>query len=252
MRQRSTWKPVLLTLLSIVMLAAAPYLPIYLRYRQQMRAIAAIERLGGTVKIHREPPHWLSGLLPDGNFWDTSPRIGPNWVREWLPVETVIEHFLIVDEVAISNAPDEPAGRHPTSHPSDKKPANANDDDLRRLAAFPHLRRLYLRDVPISDAGLRHLRGLRDLEVLNLDFTKIADAGLEIVAGFEKLTSVSLAGTNVTDAGVARLARLRHLREVDLSATHVTDDGLRGLSGQPGLKLISDSTSVRWHGIAAQ
>ncbi len=55
-----------------------------------------------------------------------------------------------------------------------------------------------------------------------------------------------------TDAGVAGLARLGHLREVDLSATPVTDDGLRGLSGRPGLKLTSDSASVRWHGIAAQ
>jgi hypothetical protein len=249
MRQRSPWKLVLLTLLSIVMLAAARYLPIYIRYHRQIRAIAAVEQLGGVVTSHREPPEWLNRLHPDGAFWVASQRVGPNWLREWLPVETVIEHFIVVDEVLISNAPNEPGARRIIPDPSggrrDDRRASAADDDLRHVAAFPRLCRLYLRDLPITDAGLQNLKDLHELKILNLDFTQITDAGMEIVPGLGKLTHVSVAGTKITNAGIARLARLDHLMEIDVSATEVSEQGIRPFSQRAGVKVISDSTSAR-------
>ena len=85
------------------------------------------------------------------------------------------------------------------------KDESFDDSDMARLAALPHLKRVYLFGTNITDRGLAHLQEHNDLEILELDRTKVTDAGLAHLRGLDKLEFLGANGTGVTREGARGL-----------------------------------------------
>lgn len=112
------------------------------------------------------------------------------------------------------------------------------DNELIHLARLTRLKRLYLFESQVGDAGLIHLAGMRHLEDLWLDRTLVTDAGLAHLARIRSLKSLSLNNTHVFDPGLLHLARLRSLVYLSLTGTHVTDAGLVHLANLTKLEAL--------------
>jgi len=210
-----------------------------LHYRWQMEAITVVERLGGTVRCRRHAPDWLVQLLPDGSPPSTR-GLGPNWIRQCLPAQRLIDYTLVVEEVWLDNGPGMRVNSNLSGERNDVGTEDPTDEDLRFVARFVNLKRLYLRDTRISDAGLKNLRPLQNLEVLLLSRTQITDESMEVVAGFQKLETLRLFQTRLTDAGLAQLRQLKHLTELDVGDTQVTEEGLKPFRNRAGFRLEYD------------
>lgn len=101
------------------------------------------------------------------------------------------------------------------------------DEELQQVVArLPHLRRLWLHDLQLTDAGLRDLSSLKNLEALSLDESEIGDEGMQIVGQCTRLKNLQLCGTNVTDAGLLLLQQLRKLERIGLSGVDASDTGV--------------------------
>lgn len=237
-RPKSTAKLVLLALLAIGAVLGSWVLSIHIRYRQQMGAIAAVERLGGSVGYRSDAPEWVQRLQP-GTRFGLEP-IGPEWLRNLLPAETIVNHLIVVDEVYLDNGP----GMHVVSNLSgerqDARSPDPTDADLAQLAVFTQLEKLDLRNTKVGDAGLKHFRNLHGIKALNVGLTQVTDESMPVIAKFEKLQALGLVGTQVTDAGIARLERLKHLEELDVRCTQVTKTGLAPFLARPGLQAQFD------------
>jgi hypothetical protein len=79
------------------------------------------------------------------------------------------------------------------------------DDGLSHLAGIKTLARLHLEKTGVTDAGLAHLSGLENLEYLNLYGTKVTNAGLAHLKGLTKLKKLYLWQTEVTKEGADEL-----------------------------------------------
>ena len=116
------------------------------------------------------------------------------------------------------------------------------DAGMAKLAGLKHLRRLYLRNDPVTDEGLRSLSGLPALEELDLYGTAVGDSGLGYLRNAVAIRKLNLLGANVSDAGVEILAGMPHLAELNLYRSQVSNSGLAKLAG---LKELS-SLDVRY------
>ncbi|MBM3738819.1 MAG: hypothetical protein FJW39_23840 [Acidobacteria bacterium] len=104
------------------------------------------------------------------------------------------------------------------------------DGDLRRLAAFPKLRKLDLSHTHINDGALEHLKALPHLIWLDLSFAEhITDAGLARLRPLPRLERLSLEGARVSDSGVGSIAALVNLRALNLKSTLITDSAIEQL-----------------------
>ncbi len=81
------------------------------------------------------------------------------------------------------------------------------DDDLRKLANTPDIKRLDLSGTSITDAAIEILQHLPDLESVNLSWTRTGDAAIRALAGKERLRHFH-SGQFVTDAGIPLLHEL--------------------------------------------
>lgn len=116
---------------------------------------------------------------------------------------------------------------------------------LVRLADAPHLRTLYLENVPIGDAGLAPLDNLHELELLGLAECGVTDAGLMHLQKLTRLKNLQLKGCRITDAGIAALEHLTELDRLDLTGTQVTDAGIARLASKQKLtEILLDDTDV--------
>lgn len=159
--------------------------------RENQRAVAAIEKLGGYVFYYEKAPA-RSGLtrliLGDDSFGNV------NGV-DFNPLKT--ENRQITDA------------------------------DLRHLQSFPRLNHLVLKNCrQITDAGLGELSGLANLQYLYLNDTPITDAGLVHLAGLASLERLSLAHTQVTGPGLLQLSGLTKLDYLYLYSTRIPPDGV--------------------------
>ena len=84
--------------------------------------------------------------------------------------------------------------------------------------------------------NVSEMRGLRRLWVGD---TLITDAGTAALAGLEKLEDVDLHGTQLSDSGIAQLVKLKQLRKLNLMGTGITDEGLEVLRGFTGLEYLN-------------
>ena len=138
----------------------------------EAEAIAAIEKLGGTVRQiaqdseDKEAAFHLSGkdLTDDG--------LGA--VKE-------IENLIWLN---LANT-------------------KVTDAGLKHISGIKSLTRLHLEKTQIGDAGLEHLKGLEKLEYLNLYGTQVSDAGLEHLKALPNLKKLYLWQSKVTKEAVA-------------------------------------------------
>ena len=108
-----------------------------------------------------------------------------------------------------------------------------------RLGRLTNLRRLYIRQTLVTDAGLDHLRPFSGLQFLALNHTRVTDDGLAKLGFLQQLETLWLHHTEITDIGLAHLAALRNLKQLELAETQVTEDGIARLERQlPHLRVL--------------
>ena len=137
-------------------------------------AIAAIETVGGTVRViaqdsdNKEAAFHLSGkeLTDDG-----------------------LGNLKEIDNLTWLNL----------------RGTKITDAGLANLSGLKTLTKLHLELTGISDAGLAHLKGLENLEYLNLYGTKVTDAGLDHLKSLKKLKRLYLWQTEVSKEGAEAL-----------------------------------------------
>jgi internalin A len=128
------------------------------------------------------------------------------------------------------------------------------DAELKRLAAFPKLKKLTISG-PFTDDGLRAVGGLTELQRLavgtaptddNLSMPttgRFTDAGLKHVVALNHLTELELFGGQLTDAGIAKCLRaMPKLTRVVLMTDGVGVETIRAINTLGGLQLLGFNT----------
>lgn len=150
-------------------------------------AVAAIEKIGGTVR-------------PLGGGWEIEFHL-----RGRSLTDAGLIHVAAIGNVISLNL-------------RDTKITGAGLSHLQNLTG---LRWLHLERTAVDDEGIVYLTGMINLEYLNLYGTKVSDKGLDHLAELKQLRSLYVWKTDVTDAGVEKLASalptLQIVRGVDLS-----------------------------------
>jgi hypothetical protein len=145
--------------------------------RVQRDAVAAIQKIGGTVQYDWERRDGRS--VPNGKPW------GPRWLVDRIG----IDYFGHVTQVRLV-ANDQ-----------------LSDAELIHISRLRRLEELDLHRSPVTDVRLTHLEGLADLQSLHLFYTGVSDSGLVHLRGLARLRNLSIENTKVTDAGVNELQR---------------------------------------------
>lgn len=140
-------------------------------------------------------------------------------------------------------------------------PKGCGDEDVKEIAALPHLEVLHAYSADFGDEGIKHLAAALKLKVLSLpSFRRFTDTVWEPLSKIATLEEVDgLYGKQLTGRGVGRLAalkklrrlelwnlsladgvcdeiaRLKGLRQLKLSHASVTDDGVKALASLPEL-----------------
>ena len=139
---------------------------------EEKAAIAAIEKIGGTVRAVS-----ANTDLKDVDFHLSGTSLTDEGLAQVKQLKSVVWLNL--------------------------KGTKITDAGLANLAELKSLKRLHLELTGIGDAGMAHLAGLENLEYLNLYGTKVTDAGLKRIAGLKNLKKVYIWQTPVTDAAAA-------------------------------------------------
>ena len=85
--------------------------------------------------------------------------------------------------------------------------SNVKDEDLKSLTRFPHVQKLHLQNIAISDEGVKYLKDLHYLDVLNLSGTKISTKTLNEVTGWKNLRKLYIYNTAVPEESVDSLRK---------------------------------------------
>lgn len=108
-------------------------------------------------------------------------------------------------------------------------------DLLRKLAAFPQLRRLNLGATNTSGLTLASLENLTSLQVLNLANTKVTPGGMKYLKPLINLEELNVAQTLVDDDGLAELAELKKLKKLNVVGSRASGMALQAII--PGLQV---------------
>ncbi|HVC99189.1 MAG TPA: hypothetical protein VND64_36330 [Pirellulales bacterium] len=142
----------------------------------EAEAIAAIERLGGTVK------------RDDRRHGGPVVEVGLGGTRVADGDLAYLARFPELETVALFDSA-------------------VGDAGLAHLKECAELRTLYLGRTKVSDEGLANLDSLAKLKTLGLSDTQITDAGLARLKGLASLKSVNLHGARTTREGTLQLER---------------------------------------------
>jgi hypothetical protein len=152
------------------------------------------------------------------------------------------------------------------------------DSEFALLASLPHLKRLWLRGVRITnrglaalsrmpqikelllegktpntkltDDGLVHLKHLPTLTQLHLEDISLNGPGLDHIQRPECIRDLDFTRSTIDDRGLAHVSRFTNLRRLSLWDTSVSDAGLRHLKGCKKLESLDlYSTRVTNRGI---
>ena len=116
--------------------------------------------------------------------------------------------------------------------------ADRGDTGAINIAAnLKQLKRLYIDNSGVGDAGVIELAKLPRLQVLTLNGTRVTDKGLEALTRLRMLQELQLS-FDITDDSAAILARCTNLRVLNLFNTKLTDRGLQPLGKLPQLKKL--------------
>jgi len=185
--------------------SAAPAIPILLlvvasfdsrlQAGQPADALAAIKKLGGSVRLLRD----------NANEWEVEFHLQGRELTD-----KGLTHVAALNNVVSLNL-------------RDTKITGAGLVHLKNLTT---LRSLHLERTKVGDDGIENLAGLVNLEYLNLYGTNVTDKSLEHLTRLKKLNRLYVWETKVTDAGVAKLAKAlpesRIVRGVDLAKLPAT------------------------------
>jgi hypothetical protein len=127
-----------------------------------LAAVAAVEKLGGTLKRDADQPGRPVVAVNLGNTKLKDPTVA------------LLKAFPHLRELDIGYTKATPAA-------------------LQLLSAWPNLQRLNIGSLNIKDGDLRHLRGLSHLRVLNLWSNEVTDAGVKELVRFPELRELYLA-----------------------------------------------------------
>jgi Leucine-rich repeat (LRR) protein len=132
-----------------------------------------------------------------------------------------------------------------------RKPELIGDDQARWLGDLPDLKRLWLHQTKVTDAGMAHLRDLHQLEDLVIYGTALTDDGFRHLRDLRKLAHLNMHGLPVGDGAVSHLAQLTNLKTLHASHTRVTDSGLASLANLTQLEVLDlDRTQISDAGLA--
>ena len=99
------------------------------------------------------------------------------------------------------------------------------DHGLGSLVDLRHLKSVYLRGFPVTDAGVKYIAQLPELSALILDCPNaINEAGFAMLAR-SPMTFLDLRDTPITDSDLLELARSNTLKEIHLSGRQLSSDG---------------------------
>jgi hypothetical protein len=107
---------------------------------------------------------------------------------------------------------------------------------LRKLAAFPELRRLNLGATKASGATLESIEDLTSLQVLNLANTKVTSGGMKYLKRLTNLEDLNVAQTLVDDDGLAELKDLKNLKKLNVVGSRASGAVLQ--AAIPGLQVM--------------
>ncbi len=211
--------------------------------KEQARATAEIENLGGRCKIDSSGQvrtvslsgqkftnavtEYLKGLTSLKELYLVKTQIGDNGLLH-LKGLTALKRFYVSGKQVTDAGLEHLKGLVNLERLYLGK-THVSDDGLVHLKSLTNLRELYLNRTRLSGDGLKHLKELTGLESLGLDRTKVSDADLAHLKGLISLERLYLSGTQVTDAGLVHLKGLAGLRKLDLRFTPVTDTGNKKL-----------------------
>ena len=201
---------------------------VWWRATAEQRAVAAIQKHGGTlIKQRISRPNAVTEVLAAiGLSSDRNERLYVTGVRldSSAAGDSLVPHlhtFAELDGLGLNHT-------------------DLTDEGLKKLSGLKHLDVLEVGGTRITDAGLKRLENLPELSVLSLNRTAVTDAGMHDVARFSSLLQLHLAGTKVTDAGIKPLHRLRALEYLTLSDDMpVSDEALRAIkAANPQLTVL--------------
>ena len=167
--------------------------------KRQREVVAAIEKLGGSVKYD-----WQ--VDANGEYLPNAQLPGPACLRPVLGED----FFCRVEFVCFDNTQDTDAG-------------------LENLKGLGQLKGLWLGGTNVTDAGLENLKGLGQLTNLRIGGTNVTDAGLENLKGLGQLKWLWLVDNKVTDAGLEHLKGLGQLKWLWLNDAQITNAGVKKL-----------------------
>lgn len=117
---------------------------------------------------------------------------------------------------------------------------DVDDDDLKALSKFPHLKGFGVHSDFITGEGMTHFVGKEKLQDLYLSGSKLSDRGLEVVARLPGLTSLGWSAEGETsDVGISQLRNNLRLTQLELSGVVISDIGLEHLSTCENLEELS-------------
>jgi hypothetical protein len=160
------WFRFSLKALLVLMTAVAAWLGYWKSFQDRRAAVAAIERLGGTLDAKYHGPKWLSIVVGDERYF-------------WEPTGVHFKRPLKLAEL---------------------------ESVLPSLMSFQHLHVLNFQGTTITDGTLPIISPLASkLTLLNLHGSPISDASIEHLKPFQRLVILVLSDTNLTSAGLAEL-----------------------------------------------
>jgi Leucine-rich repeat (LRR) protein len=116
--------------------------------------------------------------------------------------------------------------------------AGLSDESLQPLSKFPNLRRLTLRDVPVTGTFLQSLAAPERLELLSLNQTYLAEEAYAWIAACRNLKRLEVAGSYLTPGAVEKIATLTSLEYLNLTECGLNDDMLQSLEALPHLQTL--------------
>ena len=198
---------------------------------EQAKAVAAIRKLGGDVRIHegtttRVAPGEEWRLYGGINAWEHLKQVDPRVAN---PGEVAVS--VEFTHGSIPAAALERLKNLPSLRTLSLTQVEIPRAGLSQLAKLPQLQSLDLCCAKIGDDEIKELEGLAQLKVLDISCTKVTNAGLEHLRGLTGLRWLSIAQTKVTDAGLAGLNEMSQLQDLNLAMLDVSDAGLEHLKG---------------------
>ncbi len=175
--------------------------------KDEMKAIATIEKLGATVKIAEE----MEGPA----------RLKVTFDKIDDKAATTLKGMTQIAVLISGNA------------------SGLTDRGITLLAGIPNLTELTLEKANITSAGIAPLKALKNLKSLSLHgASKLNDSGVAVLKEIKGLTELDLSKTALTDASFAHFKAMESLKTLYLLDTKVTDKGLVNIKGHKSLKML--------------